>query len=283
MHGPTILTTTISVPMARGSRGDVWQYNSRSDHHSKVACWAVLFDLLRESAVLANQAAAGDVVLGINFSITNFQSGRKKNLDLVVAKPEKERAGKRQSFRGLVDKYDIVLDDTQRAELESLPDIDVGEFGANAVRIALEAKACMTEHGKAGPRLFDELNSSHQIVHAASEGALAVGFAMINAAPTFVSSVLNPRMSYDQAQWTSTNPQPKAAIGAAKRIQDLPRRSGSTGVGYDGLAMVLIDMVNDGTPATLVSDPPAPKAGDALHYDAMIHRVANEYDARFKY
>jgi uncharacterized RmlC-like cupin family protein len=37
-----------------------------------------------------------------------------------------------------------------------------------AVLIALEAKACMTAHVKALPRLYDELNSSHQCVHGSS-------------------------------------------------------------------------------------------------------------------
>lgn len=283
MYGTNILTRTISVPMKRGSRGLVWQYNSRSDHHSKVACWGVLFDLLNESAVLANQAAADEIVLGINFEIKNYTSQQKKNLDLVVARPESARRGKREAFKDLVDRWSIKLDDPEQAALDALPDIEVGEFGANAVRIALEAKACMTAHAKAGPRLYDELNSSHQIVHSASEGALAVGFAMVNAADTFLSSVSNPRRSYTDADWVSDHQQPEDTEKTVETIQSLPRRSGPTGAGYDGLALVILDMANDGTPVRLVNDLPAPAPGDVLHYESMIHRVANEYDARFKY
>jgi hypothetical protein len=60
--------------------------------------------------------------------------------------------------------------------------------------------------------------------------------------------------------------------------------SGFSGTGYDGLAIVVIDLVNDGmTPVTLVTEPPAPPPGDIFNYDydAMLTRVANEYDAAF--
>jgi hypothetical protein len=109
----------------------------------------------------------------------------------------------------------------------------------------------MTEHSKAGPRLYDELNSSHQIVHASSNRAMSVGL-------------------------------PAAAQHSIKVVEGLPRRSGTSGTGYDGLAIVVIDMVNDGvTPVALVTGSPAPPPGDIFNYDAMLTRVANEYDAAF--
>ena len=45
----------------------------------------------------------------------------------------------------------------------------------------------MTAHGKALPRLHDELNSSHLTIHGASDYAIAAAFALVNAAATFVS------------------------------------------------------------------------------------------------
>ena len=41
----------------------------------------------------------------------------------------------------------------------------------------------MTAHVKSLPRLYDELNSSHQIVHGASNNALSIGMVTVNVPP----------------------------------------------------------------------------------------------------
>src|SRR5438552_16122163 len=87
MDGPSILVSSMSVPQPRGASGTLWQYNSRSDLHSKVACWGVLFDLLAHSQLMNGHAINGKVVLGINFKLSDFSTGREKKLDLVVARP----------------------------------------------------------------------------------------------------------------------------------------------------------------------------------------------------
>lgn len=71
------------------------------------------------------------------------------------------------------------------------------------------------------------------------------GFARGDAADTFVSSVSNPRHCYTDADYVSDHQQPE---DTAKTVELR-----------------------------------APPVGDVLHYDSMIHRVANECDARFKY
>ncbi len=62
----------------------------------------------------------------------------------------------------------------------------------------------------------------------------------------------------------------------------LPRRSSGSGVGYDGLAIIVVSAANDGTPVRLVTSPPAPPPADIFHYDNMVTRVANEYDTTFR-
>jgi hypothetical protein len=48
------------------------------------------------------------------------------------------------------------------------------------------------------------------------------------------------------------------------------------------MAIVVVDVPNDGvTPVKLVEGPPAPPPGDIFNYDAMLTRIANEYDATF--
>jgi hypothetical protein len=177
MHGPGILARTLTVPMPKGKEA-LWQYHPRSDHHSKVACWGILFDLLQHSKLLREHVASGRLVFGINQEMSDFRTGRKKNLDLVLARPGSGTLKKPLTFRSLVTKWGIILDAEQLRLLDALPDTVQHPVAATSVQIALEAKACMTEHGKARPRLYDELNSSHDAVHGSAEMAIAAGFVM---------------------------------------------------------------------------------------------------------
>jgi hypothetical protein len=64
-------------------------------------------------------------------------------------------------------------------------------------------------------------------------------------------------------------------------MKEIPRRSKSSEVGFDGIGLSVIDLKNDGGPVSIVTTPPAPQHGDSFHYDSMIVRMANEYDATF--
>jgi hypothetical protein len=271
MEGPAILAQTLSVPaFTRTRRPTAWQYHSRGGRHSLTACWGVLFDLLANSSLLRQHVLDGKVVFGLDHQMHDYAANRAKNLDLVVARPDdagwtpKRRA---RRFSELPDLFDMELTDAQRAALASLPDPVEGAVGA--VSLALEAKACMTAFAKSYPRLYDELNSSHAVIHGASNRALAVGLAIVNVADEFVSPV-GGRNRHNQ---------PRDALGAIQKVEQLPRRSGDEGAGYDGLGIILVDLRNDGSPVTLADAPPVPAN---YRYDRMIVRIANEYDVRFR-
>lgn len=140
----------------------------------------------------------------------------------------------------------------------------------------------MTEHGKARPRLYDELNSSHQITHSSSNQALAVGFVMVNAAEEFLSPGRNQELAHGAPEVVNHHRQPEALVSTIDKVRQLPRRSDQTARGYDGLGIVVVDMRNDGGPVRLVTEDPAPQPGDLFHYDSMIRRVAAEYDSSFR-
>lgn len=280
MHALDILVRSLSVSTPRGQSRELWQYHSRSDHHSKIACWGVFFDLLETSALLRAHVESGKVVFGVNHAMYDFVNNKKKKLDLVIARPGQQAAPRApRSFGEYATRWAVALSDQERARLASFPQAFEGPVGS--VLVAMEAKACMTEHGKAGPRLYDELNSSHQIVHASSNQALAVGFVMVNAADRFVSPDRNRRLGVGEAREISLHKQPHAAEIALRAVTHLPRRSDTSSQGYDGLAIAVVDMPNDGTPVRLVEDAPAPQPGEILHYGSMIRRVAGEYDAKF--
>lgn len=278
VHGPDILTRFLQRPGPPDKFGNRWQYNSRSDRHSKVGCWGIAFDMLIHSARLREHASAGRIVLGVNHQMTDFATGRKKDLDLVIARPAAPETDTR-TFKSLAAQYGIELTAEERRVLDALPDIPVGPVGA--VLVALEAKACMTAHVKALPRLYDELNSSHLCVHGASRSALAIGFVQINAGDSFVSSVTN---NYPLAEYPvrcTRHRQPADTLRVITKVKEIPRRSQSSEVGFDGLGISVLDFRNDGGPVRIVTEPPAPAPGDPFHYDNMIVRMAHEYDTAF--
>ncbi|HVM13721.1 MAG TPA: hypothetical protein VM287_05250 [Egibacteraceae bacterium] len=281
MHAPTILVRSLQRARPRGKSGEAWQYHSRSDHHSKVACWGTLFDLLLTSGLLRDHVREGKVVFGVNHPMYDFVNNKRKKLDLVIARPgAEEDPAEGRTVAELGELWGVELSNEERHLLEDLP---VGREGSvGSVLVAMEAKACMTEHSKAGPRLYDELNSSHQMVHAASNQALAVGFVMINAATQFVSPDRNRNLPSEAPRAVSTHKQPHAAEVALRAVEQLPRRSDTSARGYDGVGVVVVDLVNDGRTVKLVTDPPAPQPGDIFQYESMLRRVAGEYDSTFR-
>ena len=281
MFGPQILAAYLATPKLPDRFGNVWQYNSRSDKHSQVGCWGVAFDLLAHSALLRRHAEDGKVVIGINCSLRDFRTSREKKLDLVIGRPDKSQPTRRASFRTLADSTPIPLDAEQRALLESLPDIPVGPVVVSAVLVALEAKATMTKHTGALPRLYDELNSSHLCVHGSSTNALAIGYVQVNGAEEFATSTSNNRPLSDFRLQVTRHNQPHDTLAVLDKIEELPRRDGTTGTGFDAIGVTVLDFTNLGRPGRVVDEPPAPQPGDQFHYDGMIVRMANEYDSRF--
>lgn len=280
MYGPAIVAATLSKRNVEDRYGNWWPYHSRSDHHSKVCCWVVLFDLLRYCALLRSHAAAGAVSFGINHEIIDFKHNRKKNFDLVLCTPRTTNVkplGVR--FRDLAEKYEIVLSAQQRKDLDSLPELVTTPVGS--VQVAFEAKACMTEHGKARPRLYDELNSSHLTIHGSSDVAIAAGLVMINAAHEFISTDLNKKRLGRSKPVVTSHKQPDVTTRVIEKVRELPRRTSLGETGFDALGIVIVDARNDATPVSIVTGAPAPPPGDIYHYESMIRRASQSYEARF--
>lgn len=279
MHGPAILGRFLARPGAPDKYGNSWQYNSRSDRHSKVGCWGVAFDMLVTSSRLREHAARGHVVLGVNHQMTDFATGRRKVLDLVIARPSSRELGTGRTFKGLIAQYGIELSAVEARHLDALPDLQVA--GVGAVLLAVEAKACMTAHVKALPRLYDELNSSHLCVHGASGSALAIGYVQVNSSASFLSSVTNNFPLADFPKRYTKHRQPDDTLRVIAKMQEIPRRSKSSEVGFDGIGISVLDFDNDGGSVSVVDQPPAPQQGDSFYYASMIVRMANEYDQKF--
>ncbi len=279
MNGPGIIVRTLSGPRVTSKKdGSIWQYHSRSDDHSKVACWAVLFDVLQQSSLLRAHVTAGKVAFGINRQINDWSTGRRKNLDMVVARHAGAAGTGAFDLVDLAARWRLDLTDSERGVLADLP-ISPGGMAGATVLVALEAKACMTEHVKARPRLYDELTSSHATVHGDNANALAIGLVMLNAGATFVS----PGRQGQGDAVVSRHKQPEAAAAVMGKLAEVNRRPGpgSQQAGFDAFGVLVVDMANDGTPVTVVTAPPAPGAADDFYYDRMVTRAAHLYDTSF--
>jgi hypothetical protein len=230
--------------------GWVYHYHSRSDAHSIALCTLILEDLLLACPVLREQSLGDKIVYGINARHT-FPNGKKKTLDLAIGTTKEIKQPTRFAHTIYPGEVDRVL-------------------------ISCEAKTVMTEHGKSQPRVFDELGSSHQIVHQGDHDAIAAGVTVVNIATTFVSPL---RQKGGELQ-VSEHKQPHAAERMVNHLRGLPIRESVDAVGFDAYATIVVDCDNQG-PAFLWTDPPAPQPGDRDHYESFIARLAVAYAARF--
>lgn len=257
--------------------GNAWPYHSRSDRHSKIACWAILFDLLRLCPLLRAQAAAGKVFFGINHQLTDFRVNRSKNLDLVLCTGSAELSAQ-LDFAAYAQALGLELGATEKAELHALPSLQLGK-PANVV-LALEAKACMTEHIKARPRLYDELASSFQMIHGDTSSAIAGAFVMVNGAEKFLSTDRNKQKLRAKSAVWSSHPQPRVAEAVLQKLRELPRRSDEKSPGFDALGILVVSCLNDGS-AVAIDPALSGKVDPILRYEALVQRLAHLYATKF--
>jgi len=232
--------------------GHTYLYHPRSDAHSIALCQMVVDDLLASCAPFREQAARGDVAFGINLGYAFTATGKTKTLDLAIGTPTSDQLA-----------------------LPTLPITRVDRL--DEVRVSMEAKSVMTEHKKSQPRVYDELSSSHEIVHQGRQDAIAAGIVVINIADRFVSP-LRQRSSTD-LHW-SLHRQPDVAASMIRHLRGLPIRDRIGQVGFDAFAQIVVDSDNQ-TGAILWTDPPAPQPGDRDHYAVFIERLSAFYAERF--
>lgn len=230
--------------------GWVYRYHSRSDAHSIALCQLVLEDLIEACPRLRDAALADEIIFGINARHA-FPNGKKKTLDLAIGTP-------------------ATLDDGPRF----VNTIKTGTI--ERALISCEAKTVMTEHGKSQPRVFDELGSSHEIVHQGDREAIAAGITVVNIAETFVS----PLRQKGGELHISKHKQPRAAEKMVTHLRGLPIRDSVNEVGFDAYATVVVDCDNQG-PALLWKLTPSPQPGERDHYDTFLGRLAEAFAGRF--
>ncbi|UCF32547.1 MAG: hypothetical protein JSV78_09440 [Phycisphaerales bacterium] len=229
----------------------VFHYHPRSDEHSKYLCRMVFQDLLAACPLLTEHVARGLVAGSINTRFV-FPNAKRKTLDLAIGEP----AGPSSRESG---------------------ELGVG-LPVKNLRISCEAKQCMTEHNKSKPRIFDELSSSHEIVHQGDTNVIAAGIVVVNIAETYASPTR--QVSSTGPLILTTHHQPHVAEGMVTHLQGLIMRNGPGEVGFDAFATIVIDCDNQG-PCMLHTVPPAPQPGTSHHYGTFLDRISRAYASRY--
>lgn len=272
MRGPTILARSMSLATRRGKSPLAWQYHSRSDSHSKIACWALLFDLLLECDVVREVAEQGRLGFRINHMLVGSIN---KTLDLVltIVQPGRQPMPRR-TFADLVSVLGVALTDPDRQALAGLPVFyeeradDVSE-----VAVAVEAKACMTEHVKSLPRLHAEILATGYLAKLAAPHCISVSYSLVNASPSFVSP--SGRGAVNQHKQPDDARRVVDMIGSA-----VPTASKNNQYGYDVIGTTVVDCRNDGSPVTVIQSDPAPTRNDHTHYERMLVSLCGKFRER---
>lgn len=275
MRGPEIIARTMSVATARGATGGgaAWQYHSRSDHHSKLACWALMFDLLLECDVLRKAAADGRIAFAVNHVMVGPIN---KTLDMVVTLVDPLPADvASRSFEDMAGELGIRLADEDRGALQQLPPLRIArKQDVSEVVIALEAKACMTEHVKSIPRLHAEILATGYLARKAAQHCITVSFTLVNAAQTFRSPGTRGKVTRHK--------QPSDAMRVIEMLsRAVPLADELGGFGYDVKGVSVIDCRNDGSPVQVVTSAPLVRTDLHVHYDRMVRSICSAFRGRF--
>jgi hypothetical protein len=224
-------------------------YHSRSDKHSKALAEAIVEALMAECPKLSLDARAGRLVFQHNHDVTYGHSTW--NTDLAIGPPPP----------GL--------------DVTSLPEVSgMKRATPVAVRIAVEAKAVMTEHRKAIKNRKRDLEAHHQHVHDYDSVAIAAGIVALNASTTFQSPLRSEISSHGNID---------AAIAhCINEVNSITMAHGTSAVGLDAKCALVLVMDNVHHRETSYLDKaPAPVVGSPIHWDAFIQRICQLYTSRF--
>lgn len=226
-------------------------YHPRSNKHSDALSRAILIDLMRNCPKIAADGKADRLVFKMNH---NVKFGRVTwNTDLAIGPPSPGGISKSATrIEGMAKAVPVT------------------------VRMAVEHKAIMTEHGKARLNRQRDLEAHHAHVHDNDDNAIAAGVFIINSSPTFRSPLRGVGVMTEHADPVSLV---TMCINALQDVT-LSRRVGEAGLDAKCALVVNLDNIHLDA-AVYMEKPPAPLPGEPLHWDSFIARLCDLYQRRF--
>jgi hypothetical protein len=223
------------------------QYHPRSNKHGIALCDYVLEDLLANCPKIAADAAARKLVYERNRVIA--VGSNDWNVDLILGPPPSN----------------FPTPATTDPIVKAVP---------ATIRIAIEAKTIMTEHGKARRNRQRDLDSFHQFARRYDASTVTAALTVVNVATTFKSPLRQVITAHRNIQALA-----QGTIGILRSIQ---LRSSLDQPGLDANTVILVEHDNvDSTKTALVLAAPAPQTGDPLHYESFLHRTCDRYAQRW--
>lgn len=207
----------------------------------------------------------------IGFAINHLMVGPiNKTLDLVLTRVPPNRGPEgRRTFLEVGLGYGVDLTDDERKQLDALALVfEESEEDVSEVAVAVEAKACMTEHVKALPRLHAEILATGYLAKRAAPHCTVISYTLVNTAESFRSG-----------EKTNSMKQPAAAEAVMEMLKTaIPLCRDHHGLlGYDAVGALAIECRNDGSPVVLSTGPAAPGSDSPINYSRMVRQICASY------
>lgn len=228
-------------------------YHPRSSKHGDALCGFLLTDLLASCPDFRRAAEHDETVFKSNYTI-DPDSPDRWNADLVVGPPSS-----------------TITDDADRSG-------PLAKADPKEIWVAVDTKTIMTEHGKARRNRQRDLNSFQDILHRKNSRTIVAGLLVVNMAPRFQTPL--PRKSGGLNEHRNVE---RLVAEIVSMMNGLARAEAQPGTpGIEALGVIVVTHSNvAGETSRLVTNPPAPQAGQPLSYAAFQRELCEAYTARF--
>lgn len=220
-------------------------YHPRSSKHGDAMCEFLLNDLYTSCSAFKLLADDNRIVFQTNYTV-NPNSATRWTIDLVVGPGRGER----------------LLQQT------------IAKGNPSEIWLAVDAKAIMTEHGKARRNRQRDLNSMAEILHRMRPSPIAGAYVAINMSSHFRSPLRTEELEHRNIE--------RIVASTIPLFKEILRDERSGRPGLEAIGVSVVDYSNHlGSECKLIEDPPAPDFSSPLHYQAFLSKICREFTNRF--
>lgn len=258
-------------------------YHPRSSRHSDFLSFLIIRDLIDRCPAIRLKAERGEIVAKLHHH--QMVGTDDWQIDIAMG----TSAGNPVPLTRLTD----LVDPGDTSEV-GLPRITFAP--PVIIQIAIELKGVMTEHGKARRNRLRDFGAFLGHAQRYDPKAVVAAFLAVNSPDWFYSQLNFGKTT--RSEITRHGGKSRGGRQVAREVVDLYRsiylrHSPEDRAGLDGIGVIAVEHDNIAShpdpskyaamhrPTIAAPAPPAPAAGDPLHYEAMLQRICNAYTARF--